>query len=80
MDKTVIINSFHFQSIPILEEHSPEAIISFDSHFVDFVNLLRFRCFSYYFANIIAIMDKIMPIQPMDWENIIRRFITFTHP
>ena len=37
MNKQVFLNSFHSHSIPILEEYSPEAIISFDSHLDDFL-------------------------------------------
>ena len=37
-------------------------------------------CNCHYFANIVAVMESIMPIQPMDWEIIVMKFITLIHP
>jgi len=37
LNKVAIINSFYSRTIPILKEHSPEAIISFGSHLDDFL-------------------------------------------
>lgn len=33
-----------------------------------------------YFATIVAIIDRIVPIQPMDCEIVVMKFITLIHP
>ena len=36
--------------------------------------------FCVYFANIVAVMDRIVPIQPRDCDIVVMRFIAFIHP